>query len=76
VISTGRERMQLGPMGMNSEQEMSKQEIKITLLSVTVCSNRRDSGGSASRWEMVLVRAQYYHERTNKQNSITTEIHG
>jgi len=49
---TGRERTQLGPMRMNSEQEISKQETKTTLVSVTVCSNRRDSRGSASRWEM------------------------
>ena len=52
MISTGRERTQLGPMGMNSEQEMSKQETKTTVVSVTVCSNRRDSSGSFSRWEM------------------------
>lgn len=80
MISTGRDRTQLGPMEMNSEQEISKQETERTLLSVTVCSNRRDSRVSASRWElgtrMVLFRAQYYHERTNKQNSVTTKIPG
>jgi len=80
VISTGRERTQLGPVGMNSEQEMSEQKTKTILVSVTVCSNTRNSRGSASRWEMrtqmVLLRAQNYHERTNKQNSDTTEICG
>jgi hypothetical protein len=41
-------------------------------------SNRRDIRGSASRLEMgtwmVLLRAQYYHQRTNEQNGVTTEI--
>lgn len=80
MISTGRERTQLGWMEMNSEQEMSKQETERTLVSVTICNNRRDSRGSASRWElgtwMVLLRAQYYHEKTSKQNTVTIEIPG
>jgi len=65
-------------MEMDSEQEISTQETERALVSVTVCSNRRDSRGSASRWELgtqiVLLRAQYYNERTNKQNSVTTEM--
>jgi hypothetical protein len=51
VISTGRKRTQLGPMGMNSEREMLQKETNVTLV-LQYVSNRRDIRGSASRLEM------------------------
>jgi len=64
VISTGREKTHLGPIGMNSEQEMSKQETKTILVSVTVCSNRRNS-----RW--FAVDGTWEHKWFFQGHSIT-----
>ena len=66
-------------MGMNSEQEMSKQETKTTLVSQYVVIGGTIGGvpvDGEMGTQMVLVRAQYCHQRTNKQKTVTTKICG